>query len=234
MSDPDGKKPLVLLHGALGSERQFDFIKAKLTQHYDVHVFSFDGHGGFPVKSPFSIDLFVKNTLDYLDVHHLANVSVFGYSMGGYVALKLAYDYPERLAKIMTLGTKFHWTPESAAKEVRMMNPEVIEQKIPAFASVLADRHQPADWKEIMRHTAEMMTRLGNGEAMTEEHFECIGQPSLICIGTNDHMVSVEESERTASQLSNGRLQTIEGFKHPLEAVDQNVLADICHSFFSS
>ncbi len=234
MRDPAGKKELILLHGALGSARQFDFLKAKLADVYSVHVFNFDGHGGFPVKSSFSIDLFVQNTLDYLDANHIHQASVFGYSMGGYVALKLAHDYPERLEKIMTLGTKFNWTPESAEKEVRMMNPDIIEQKIPAFAESLADRHAPSDWKEIMRQTAGMMTGLGNGEAMTAAQFGNIQHTSLICIGTNDHMVSIEESEQTARQLPNGHVQTIEGFKHPLEAVDQNVLADICHSFFSS
>ena len=54
----------------------------------------------------------------------------------------------------------------------------------------------------------------------------------LVCIGTDDHMVSIEESERTAKQLKNGHLKIIEGFRHPLESVDKNILASICNEFF--
>ena len=47
-----------------------------------------------------------------------------GHSMGGYVALKLALKRPELVDRIITLGTKFNWTPEVAAKEVKMLNPD--------------------------------------------------------------------------------------------------------------
>lgn len=225
---------LILLHGALGSQAQFANLKKMLSASFDVYDFNFQGHGGLVLKGPFSIDLFVRNTLDFMDEQNITAAHIFGYSMGGYVALKLAHDYPVHVKKIVTLGTKFHWTPESAEKEVRMMNPEIIEQKIPVFAATLKERHQPEDWKEIMRRTGEMMTGLGDGMAMTEGHFATIENEVLVCIGTKDHMVSFEESERTAHQLKNGRLQKIDGFKHPLEAVDQNVLTDICKEFFAA
>ena len=54
--------------------------------------------------------------------------------MGGYVALQLANKHPKYVQKIITLGTKFAWDKETAAKEVKMLNPEKIEEKIPAFA----------------------------------------------------------------------------------------------------
>jgi pimeloyl-ACP methyl ester carboxylesterase len=152
--------------------------------------------------------------------------------MGGYVALKLAHDYPERVEKIITLGTKFHWNPEAAAKEVKMMNPEIIEQKIPQFAATLRERHQPGDWKKIMTLTGEMMTLLGAGRAMTAEDFKQILTPSLICIGTEDHMVTREESAHVADYLKNGQLKIIDGFKHPFETVDLEILSSICLDFF--
>ncbi len=223
-----------MLHGALGSKAQFKDLRDLLTPLFDVFDFSFEGHGGLPLTGPFSIDRFVNNTLAVMDQEGVSNSHFFGYSMGGYVALKLAHDFPDRVDKVVTLGTKFHWTPGSTEKDVRMMNPDIIEQKIPAFASTLAERHHPSDWKEIMRRTGEMMTRMGEGDAMTENHFNNIKHKTLICIGTQDHMVTVEESEHTAGKLKNGQLKTIEGFKHPLEAVDQNTIASICNTFLSS
>src|SRR5690606_11506400 len=101
-----------------------------------------------------------------------------------------ARHHPERVHRMLTLGTKFKWDPESAAREVRMMNPEVIAQKVPAFAEMLAARHAPADWREVMQKTAAMMTRLGAGEAMTAADFRSIGHPVCICRGDIDHMVT--------------------------------------------
>jgi pimeloyl-ACP methyl ester carboxylesterase len=225
------KDNLILLHGALGSQAQLVELKALLAEEYNVYLLDFSGHGGMEFDDAFSIDLFVKDTIQLMDVHQLSQAHIFGYSMGGYVALKLAHDHPGSADKIITLGTKYSWSPESAAKEVRMMNPEVIEQKIPAFAASLHSRHQPADWKKIMIRTAEMMTELGAGKAMTTADFESINHEVLVCIGTDDHMVSIEESEMTAKHLQNGHLKIIEGFKHPLETVDKKVLASICVEF---
>lgn len=228
------KENLILLHGALGSQEQLVELKALLVDVFNVYLLDFTGHGGMEFDGVFSIDLFVKGTIRLMDRHQLSVAHIFGYSMGGYVALKLAHDYPGRAGKIMTLGTKYKWNPEAAAKEVRMMNPDVIEQKIPAFAASLAARHQPADWKKIMNQTAEMMTELGAGKAMTSADFASIENEVLVCIGTEDHMVSQEESEFTAKQLINGQLKIIEGFRHPLESVDKNKLASICCEFLKS
>ncbi len=225
------KENLILLHGALGSQEQLVELEALLATDFNVYLLDFSGHGGMEFDGVFSIALFVKDTIQCMERHRLPVAHLFGYSMGGYVALKLAHDHPGRAGKIITLGTKYRWDPESAAKEVRMMNPDVIEQKIPAFAASLAARHQPADWKYIMRLTAEMMTELGAGKAMTSADFASIENETLVCIGTDDHMVSLEESELTSKQLKNGHLKIIEGFRHPLESVDKNMLASICTEF---
>ena len=225
------KNNLLLLHGALGSQAQFRDWKEKLSRHFNVYAFNFSGHGGMPIREPFSIDLFVENTLNFMDAEHLESAHMFGYSMGGYVTLKLAHDHPERVEKIITLGTKFHWTPEAAAKEGRMMNPEIIEQKIPKFAATLKERHQPEDWKKIMTLTGEMMTLLGAGQAMTAEDFNHIPTPTLICIGTEDHMVTRDESTHVADHLTNGQLKIIDGFKHPFESIDLEILSSICLDF---
>ena len=168
-----------------------------------------------------------------MDAESVEKAHFFGYSMGGYVALKLAHDYPGRVGKIIMLGTKFKWDSESASKDVRMMNPEIIEQKIPAYAATLAARHQPGNWKSIMIRTGEMMTALGDGKAMTAEQFAAIPHSVLVCIGSEDHMVSIEESNMVANLLPHGTLRVIDGVKHPLEGVDKVLLSALLSSYIA-
>ena len=223
---------LILLHGALGSKIQMHPLVERLSGTFNVQSLNFSGHGGQLVEGPFSIDRFVKDVIAFMDTHHILSTHLFGYSMGGYVALNLAQHFPGRAKKIMTLGTKFKWDPESAAKEVRMMNPEIIVQKIPAFAKSLEERHNPADWKGIMNLTADMMTELGAGTAMNAADFAIIENEVLICVGSEDQMVTIGESESTVDLLQNGSLNVIQGFKHPIEMVDMDLLAVLVKDFF--
>jgi len=227
------KSKLLLLHGALGSTSQFEVLKEKLIPHFEVYAFNFSGHGSDTTNGDFSIERFANDTLDFLDQHHLNSINIFGYSMGGYVALKLAKENPEKIYKVMTLATKFDWNPESAALENKKLIPEIIEEKIPQFAEALTERHFPNDWKTIVRKTASMMTELGNGKAMKPEEFSSIGQQVLICVGEEDKMVSINESGAIANKLSHGKLKIIPGFKHPIESNDPEILADLIYSFLS-
>ena len=227
-----GKPQLLIVHGALGSKAQMTALADALSHSFEVFVFDLPGHGGTAVPKLFSIADFATDTLQWMSAHGLSKPFIFGYSMGGYIALKMAMDHPESVRRIVTLGTKFLWNPESAEKEVRMMNPDLIEQKIPAFAETLRERHQPQDWKHIMRITGEMMIRMGHGEAIQDDAFSTIVTPVLVCIGSEDHMVTLEESRHTAELLPQGRLRVMEGFRHPVERMDNEVMAAVCTDFF--
>jgi len=77
-------EPLLLLHGALGSKKQFDELVPKLREHMHATVYriNFEGHGtSGPVSSPFRIEYFVENVLGFIDEHKLPKVNIFGYSI---------------------------------------------------------------------------------------------------------------------------------------------------------
>src|SRR5689334_18463481 len=99
-------KDLLLLHGAVGSADQLFSLKEKLASRYRIHVPEFPGHGQTVSEEAFSIELFVSYLVDYCKTEKLERVSIFGYSMGGYVALTLALQHPELIEKIITLATK--------------------------------------------------------------------------------------------------------------------------------
>lgn len=222
------RKKLLLLHGALGTSKQLQPLRNTLKDDFDVYLFDFEGHGSRTSDRPFSIDVFVENTLDFMSEHELENSSIFGYSMGGYVALKLAAENPKMVEKIFTYGTKFNWTPESAAQEVKMLQPEKILEKVPNFAKQLQELHFPNDWKVMMQKTAQMMLELGNGKHLTEKDLESIIHPVRLAIGSNDHMVSIDETETIARKLPSGQILILDNWTHPIEKLDlQKIRAEL-------
>jgi pimeloyl-ACP methyl ester carboxylesterase len=223
------KPKLLLLHGALGSKKQFSRIKAALKNDFDVLSFDFAGHGDNTNEAEFTMDEFAQNIINFLDEKRIESIDVFGYSMGGYAALTAAASFSDRINRIITLGTKFNWTPESAEKEVRMLNPDKIEEKVPRFAAKLKAEHSN-DWKEVMNKTARMMLGLGNGQGLTNASLASIGHKVSIGIGSLDNMASVEESQNAAAVLPNGTFHMLEGVEHPIEKVGIEELRNYLNS----
>ena len=214
------KDNLLILHGALGSKAQFESLKLLLTESFNVLTLNFEGHGGRQSNRDFSITAFKENVIEFLYENNLDKVKIFGYSMGAYVALDLAISHPEKIISIITLGTKFDWTPESAQHEIKLLNAVKIQEKVPAFAEILNKRHAPEDWKAVLGKTAEMMIRLGNGDALKEEDFSTISIPVKIMVGEKDKMVGISESNQVADYLPNSIFKIIPDCQHPIEKVD--------------
>jgi len=230
------KKPhLLLLHGALGASVQFAPLRPLLTEHYNLHLLDFEGHGSAPLAArPFRIEYFADNVLTYLGHHAIEQIDIFGYSMGGYVALYLATIAPTRVARIATLGTKFRWDPQTAAREVALLNPERIAAKVPHFAQALAERHPTTGWKTVVHKTAELLQALGEHNVLETTNLQTIPHPVRICVGDRDTTVSLEESVEVYRILPQGELAVLPQTPHSLEKVVWTRVAHALTDFFSS
>lgn len=218
--------PILLLHGALGSKIQLEPLKKLLEVNgRTVYSIDFSGHGGKPVgQTEFGIELFVQDVLEFLEHESIQEVDIFGYSMGGYVALWFAHGHPQRVGKIITLGTKYDWSPESAEKETSKLDPEKILTKVPAFARILEHRHAPNDWKELLHKTKAMMLSLGNNPLLNKEVLNLIHPPTTILLGDQDDMADIDFSKQVAEWLPNGEFKLLEATPHPIEKVNLDKL----------
>ena len=146
--------------------------------------------------------------------------------MGGYVALYLAKNYPQRIHKIITLATKFKWDAVIAAKEINMQQPGKIEEKLPAFAISLQKRHAPDDWKKVLEKTAVMLFEMGKDNPLQRDDYLNIQHSTLLMLGDKDKMVTLEETQEVCQTLPNGQLSILQNTPHPIELVNTTVLAD--------
>lgn len=225
--------PVLLLHGALGSKSQLDPLKHLLeADGITVYSLNFSGHSGEAFQQEFGIDVFANDVFRFLEINQLTVVDIFGYSMGGYVALWLAHNHPQCVRKIVTLGTKYDWDPLSAEKEVKKVNPEKIQEKIPAFARILEHRHAPNDWKELLHKTADLMTGLGKNPLLGKEALQRIDHEVLILLGDHDDMADLSFSKNVAELLPNGDFKVLENTHHPIERTDLGLLKKILKKSF--
>lgn len=206
-----------------------------LQEHFTLFIPDFPGHGGRAQPSAdWSMDLFARDLLAQVNTAEIASGHFFGYSMGGYVALTLARMAPERVGKVFTLGTKFDWTPETAVREVKMLNPDKMLEKIPHFVGLLKERHAPSDWREVVRRTAGMMEDLGQGAALGEKELGAIAQEVIIARGSEDAMVAEEETNWAAACIPHADGLFLEGQPHPFEKMDPQVVAGSLISFLKN
>jgi esterase/lipase len=224
-------KNIILLHGAIGAKDQLEPLAIELKQNgYTVYTLSFSGHGQTPFQTHFGIEQFALELEQFIKENNLQQPTVFGYSMGGYVALYLAHQQPTLLGNIITLGTKFEWNPEISAKETKMLDSKTILEKVPKFAEALQKRHGK-DWELLLQKTAEMMLSLGNKNALSLNDFTSIENKVLIGLADKDNMVTLEETTAVYKQLKNGAMYMLPNIKHPIETVNVGLLGRIIEGF---
>lgn len=228
-------RELVLLHGALGSSVQLEELAVALDSPFRVHLLDFEGHGNaLPQERPFRIEHFAENVIELLERERIGPAHLFGYSMGGYVALHLASAHPERVRRIATLGTRFEWDPATAARVAARLDPDTIRARVPNFAEALATRHaaQEGGWEGVVFGTASCLKALGDKPLLAAEVLAGISHPVRVIVGDADDTVTIEESERAARALPNGELVVLPNTPHPLERVDLALLVPALREFF--
>lgn len=97
----EGKPPLILLHGLLGSSRNWQSAGRDLAEHFQVLALDLRNHGASPHAEPMNYEAMMGDVLAWLDARGLARVTLLGHSMGGKVAMLLACRHPERVARLV-------------------------------------------------------------------------------------------------------------------------------------
>jgi len=221
---------IILLHGALGSAADLASLAAQLkTTGFSVYTFEFSGHGTAPFEKDFHVPQFGAELEHFILANNLNTPNVFGYSMGGYVALYLAYLKPGLLNKIITLGTKFNWTKEIAEKEASKLNPDVIKQKVPKFAAELKAKHN--DWEKLLTKTSALMADIAANNYLNESVFSVIQNHVLVGIGDNDKMVRLDETSTVFKHLTNSAMYMLPKTQHPLETANTGFLSNLITDF---
>ncbi len=95
------KPPLVVLHGLLGSSRNWATTARDLAATHAVYLLDLRNHGQSPHTPAMDFPSLAADLSRWLDTRGFASVDLLGHSLGGKVAMRLACDAPERLRQLI-------------------------------------------------------------------------------------------------------------------------------------
>lgn len=102
-----GKGPVVLLvHGMAGSSRTWRHVMPALSQRFTVVAPDLLGHGqSDKPRGEYSLGAHTDTLRDLLDTLGHRRATVVGQSLGGGIAMQLAYQFPERCERLVLVNS---------------------------------------------------------------------------------------------------------------------------------
>ena len=101
----EGKPPLAILHGLLGSSRNWGGAAKLLASGWHVLALDMRNHGASPHAREHTIEAMASDVVETLDALGLSRTAVIGHSMGGKVAMRVAIDAPDRVERLVIVDT---------------------------------------------------------------------------------------------------------------------------------
>jgi pimeloyl-ACP methyl ester carboxylesterase len=114
-------RPLILLHGGLMSGESFGPILPTLTDHHQVILVDLQGHGRTAdIDRPITAALMAGDIAALIDHLGLEQPDVVGYSLGGGVAYEVAFQFPQKVRRVVALSANIRRSaiyPEMLAQQ---------------------------------------------------------------------------------------------------------------------
>jgi pimeloyl-ACP methyl ester carboxylesterase len=113
----DGR-PLILLHGGLGSGEMFGPVRPALAEGHQVIAVDLQGHGRTAdIDRPIDVQLMADDIAALIDYLGLDRPDLVGYSLGGAVALFAAAKYPAKVGRLVVTSPNLR--PDDLHPEMR-------------------------------------------------------------------------------------------------------------------
>jgi pimeloyl-ACP methyl ester carboxylesterase len=214
---------MVLVHG-LGArgEDWAAMIPALAARGFHVYAPDLLGYGRSPKPDvDYSISLEEQTVVNFMQAVHVPRADVGGWSMGGWIAMKLTLDHPEMVDRLViydSAGTYFPatwgsdlFTPNDVAGVntlMAMLTPN--SHPLPGFAAEAALRKLQGNAWVLNRSMASMTS----GKDLLDFRLHQISQPMLIVWGAKDELIPLSVGERIHQSVPQSVLNIVEGCGH--------------------
>ncbi|MBV1872223.1 MAG: alpha/beta hydrolase [Gammaproteobacteria bacterium] len=231
--------PLVMVIGLSGVKEDWRHLSANLSKNRQVIVIDNRGLGESDIPDgPYSVELMAGDVINVIDHLGLRKVDCLGHSMGGMISQQIAIASPERVGKLILIGTS-HGGPNQApmkAENAQAFQVDPQASKFEKASKVLTANFtaewinaNPEDYKNIV-NASLAQRRSGRGifhqmsAVMAVNHEEKLPQlsiPTLVIHGTEDQLLDYKNGQMLAEKIPNAELVTLENIGHLTWSMDE-------------
>jgi pimeloyl-ACP methyl ester carboxylesterase len=247
-------RPLLVLNGFAATSADWDpsFID-RLAPSNELILLNNRGIGGSADDGrPFDIAKLADDAAQVIEALGFEQVSVLGWSMGGFIAQRLAVRHPARIDKLVLLSTDSGGTEadlaspevwselidtsgtpnEQARRLLFLLFPdEVAERFYREFGDVVATARCQLSVELLNRQAAAMDTWHRNGVA---SQLREIRVPALIATGTQDIVIPASNGLKLVNAIPGAWLAQFPHGGHAFMAQYPRALADLINSFLAA
>ncbi|WP_199517221.1 alpha/beta fold hydrolase [Nucisporomicrobium flavum] len=248
-------EPLLLLHGLGGTRRTWDHLIDALAATHTVIAPDLPGHGDSDAPGgDYSLGAHATAVRDLLVALGHASATVVGHSLGGGIALQFAYQFPDRVSRLVLVssgGLGSQLTPmlrgatlpgaqgfvAALARVPQPVTRRVLPLLTAMMPSLLAgpDADAVAEGLQLLTHRGRrqsfvrtaraVITWRGQAVNATEHLNQLSGLPVLLAWGSDDKTIPPHHHRAAADLLTEPYLVEIPGAGHyPHETAPEQLL----------
>jgi pimeloyl-ACP methyl ester carboxylesterase len=159
----DGR-PMILLHGGLGSGEMFGPLLPLLAERHQVVAVDLQGHGRTAdIDRPIDVRLMADDIAALIDHLGLDRPDLVGYSLGGGVALHTAAKYPAKARRLVSASANIR--PDAIYPEMRAQQRQVgaaaaeFMKDTPMYQLYERVAPRPEDFPRLLDKIGESMSK---------------------------------------------------------------------------
>jgi pimeloyl-ACP methyl ester carboxylesterase len=215
---------VVLVHGLGGSAEDWRELAPYLVKAgFRVYIPDLPGYGRSekPADFTYSIPDEAAAVVSFLDALSLKQVDLGGWSMGGWIVQRVAFDHPERIRHLMLFDSAGIYEPPSwdthlftpeTPLELNQLNALLTPhaKPIPGFvAQDVLRRSRQGAWV-IHRALATMLL----GKDTTDAQLPQLKMPILLVWGSEDRITPLAQGQQIHRLVPQSQLDVIQGCGH--------------------
>src|SRR5262247_4893983 len=168
-------RPVVILHGLLGSADNWRSMSRRLGIHYRVFALDLRNHGRSPHSGILDYDVMVADVREFMEQQALRRIVLLGHSMGGKVAMQFAIEYSEQVDRLIVVDiAPKAYEPSQRYLLKAMRSLDLTRYK--SFADVDAALAPEVSSESLRQFLLKNLTRDEKGRLRWKIHLEAIDQ----------------------------------------------------------